>query len=138
MPTALRLNVNPLLIQWIQSFLTAGQIQWALYTLYRYHICHYRKTLRVLYYHRLCLLCIQTTAGAQSPICRLKDCDDSVILNAFKRLLSASGALASWWKSNHLNLKVSKTKGTVIEFLRNLTLPSNLTVESKMIQQRYV
>lgn len=136
MPTALRLNVNPQLISWIQSFLTAGQIRWTFYTLYHYHICHYRKKPRVLYYHQHCLLCMQTTAGARTLICRLKYCDDTVSLNAFKRLLSATGALASWWKSNHLNPKVSKTKGMVIESLRNLTLPSNLTMESKAIQQR--
>lgn len=53
----------------------------------------------------------------------LKYSDDTVILDACKRLLSAAGAFVSWRKSNHLHLKASKTKGMVIDFMCNLTPP---------------
>lgn len=65
----------------------------------------------------------------------LKYSDDTVILDAFKRLLSAAGAFASWRKSNHLHLKASKTKGMVIDFPCNLTPPSNLTADSQAVEQ---
>lgn len=65
----------------------------------------------------------------------LKYSDDTIILDAFRRLLGAAGAFASWRKSNHPDLKASKTKGMVIDLACNLTPLSNLTVDSQTIKQ---
>lgn len=65
----------------------------------------------------------------------LKHSDDTVIQGPFKRLLSAAGASASWRKSNHLDLRASKTTGMVIDFPCNLTPPSHLTADSQAIEQ---
>lgn len=65
----------------------------------------------------------------------LKYSDDIVILDAFKRLPSAAGAFASSRKSNHLHLKASRTTGMVIDSLRNLTPPSNLTADGQAVEQ---
>lgn len=136
---ALRLNVNPELILWIESFLTAGRIQWTLYALYLYQICLCRKSPQdCTLSPALFTLHTDNCRSADPDASSLKCSDGIVILHAFKRLLSATGALASWWKSNHLNLKASKTKGMLIDFLCNLTPLSNLTADSETIEQRRV
>lgn len=65
----------------------------------------------------------------------LKYYDDSVILDTFKRLLSAASAFVTWRKKSYLDLKASKTKGMVIDLLCILTPPSNFTADSQTLEQ---
>ncbi len=81
-------------ILWILPFLTAGQIQWTLYTLYHYKIYLYSPEGSVLS-PALFTLHTDDCRSTDPDMFALKHSDDTVILDAFKRLLSAAGAFAS-------------------------------------------